>query len=112
MSSIYVTFKPGRSDGPRAHLTVQFDGPRYSFGPEGRLMVFSRSGAVAVKAYTLNRNGAGSLRVGFGRGHVARVVLIETNASIRFTCWKGSQYSCMGSPRDDGRVYQFRAHIS
>lgn len=112
MSSIYVTFKPGRSDGPRAHLTVQFDGPRYGFGPEGRLMVFSRSGAVAVKAYTLNRSGAGSLRVGFGRGHVARVVLIEANASIRFTCWKRSQYSCMGSPRDDGRVYQFRARIS
>ena len=112
MSSIYVTFKPGRSDGRRAHLTVQFDGPRYSFGPEGRLMVFSKSGAVAVKAYTLNRSGAGSLRVGFGRGHVARVVLIETNASIRFACWKGSQYSCMGSPRDDGRGYQFRARIS
>ena len=112
MSSIYVTFKPGRSDGPRAHLTVQFDGPRYGDGPEGRLMVFTRSGAVAVKTYKLNRNGDGSLRVGFGRGHVSRVVLIETNASIRFTCWKGSQYSCMGSPRDDGRVYQFRARIS
>ena len=86
MSSIYVTFKPGRSDGPRAHLTVQFDGPRYGYGPEGRLMVFTRSGAVAVKTYKLNRNGDGSLRVGFGRGHVSKVVLIETNASTRFTC--------------------------
>lgn len=112
MSSIYVTFKPGRSDGARAHLTVQFDGPRYGFGPEGRLMVFSRSGAVTVKSYKPNRSGDGSLRVGFGRGHVSRVVLIETNASTRFTCWKRSQYSCMGSPRDDGRVYQFRARIS
>jgi len=112
MSSIYVTFKPGRSDGPRAHLTVQFDGPRYGFGPEGRLMVFSRSGAVTVKSYKLNRSGDGSLRVGFGRGHVSRVVLIETNASTRFTCWRGTQYSCTGSPRDDGRVYQFRARIS
>jgi len=112
MSSIYVTFKPGRSDGRRAHLTVQLNGPRYGFGPEGRLMVFSRSGAVTVKSYKLNRSGDGSLRVGFGRGHVSRVVLIETNASTRFTCWTGSQYSCAGSPRDDGRVYQFRARIS
>jgi hypothetical protein len=112
MSSIYVTFKPGRSDGSRAHLTVQFDGPRYGFGPEARLMVFTRSGAVAVKAYKLNRGGDGSLRVGFGRGHVSRVVLIETNASTRFTCRVGSQYSCMGRPLDDGRVYAFRAHIS
>jgi hypothetical protein len=111
MSSIYVTFKPGRSDRPRAHLTVQFDGPRYRFGPEGRLMVFSQSGAVTVKTFKLNRSGDGSLRVGFGRGHVSRVVLIETNASTRFSCWKGTQYSCMGSPRDDGRVYQFRARI-
>ena len=112
MSSIYVTFKPGRSDGPRAHLTVQFDGPRYGFGPEGRLMVFSRSGAVAVKTYKLNRSGDGSLRVGFGRGHISKVVLIEINASTRFTCWKGKQYSCMGAPLDDGRLYQFRARIS
>jgi len=112
MSGIYVTFRPGRSDGPRAHLTVQFDGPRYGFGPEGRLMVLSRSGAVTVKSYKLNRSGDGSLRVGFGRGHVSRVVLIEANASTRFTCWQGSQYSCTGSPRDDGRVYQFRARIS
>jgi Family of unknown function (DUF6055) len=112
MSSIYVTFKPGRSDGPRAHLTVQFDGPRYGFGPEGRLMVFTKSGAVTVKTYKLNRGGDGSLRVGFGRGHVSKVVLIETNASTRFICWKTSQYSCMGTPLDDGRVYAFRAHIS
>ena len=112
MSSIYVTFKPGRSDGPRAHLTVQFDGPRYGYGPEGRLMVFTRSGAVAVKTYKLNRNGDGSLRVGFGRGHVSKVVLIETNASTRFTCWNPpSQYSCMGRPLDDSRVYAFRARI-
>jgi Family of unknown function (DUF6055) len=111
MSSIYVTFRPGSRDGPRAHLTVQFDGPRHGFGPEGRLMVFSRSGAVAVKAFKLNRSGDGSLRVGFGRGHVSRVVLIETNASTRFTCWRKSQYSCMGAPLDDGRVYAFRARI-
>jgi hypothetical protein len=111
MSSIYVTFKPGRSDGPRAHLTVQFDGPRYGDGPEGRLMVFTRSGAVTVKTYNLNRNGDGSLRVGFGHGHVSRVVLIETNASTRFTCRKKTQYSCAGTPLDDGRVYAFRARI-
>ena len=74
-------------------------------------MVFTRSGAVTVKTYELNRSGAGSLRVGFRRGHVSRVVLIETNASTRFTCGKGSQ-PCMGRPLDDGRVYQFRAGIS
>ena len=75
-------------------------------------MVFTKSGAVTVKTYKLNRGGDGSLRVGFGRGHVSRVVLIETNASTRFTCWKTSQYSCMGTPLDDGRLYAFRAHIS
>jgi Family of unknown function (DUF6055) len=111
MSSIYVTFKPGRSDGPRGHLTVQFDGPRNGFGPEGRLMVFTRSGAVNVKTYKLNRNGDGSLRVGFGRGHVSRVVLIETNASTRFDCWNAKQYSCQGAPLDDRRVFAFRARI-
>ena len=75
-------------------------------------MVFSRSGAVTVKAFRLGRSGGGSLRVRFGRGHVSKVVLIESNASARFTCWKGKQCSCMGAPLDDGRVYQFRARIS
>jgi hypothetical protein len=74
-------------------------------------MVFTRSGAVTVKTYNLDRNGDGSLRVGFGRGHISKVVLIETNASTRFKCGTGSQYSCMGAPRDDGRVYAFRARI-
>jgi hypothetical protein len=112
MSSVYVTFKPSRTDGRRAHLTVQYDGPRIGYGPEGRLIVFSKSGTITVRRYALNRLGDGSLRVAFGRGHIRRVVLVESNASIRFSCWNGTQYSCQGVPRDDGRVYSFRARIS
>ena len=111
MSSIYLTFKPSKSDGGHAHLTVQFDGPRCGYDPEGRLMVFTKSGAVTVKSYKLDKNGNGSLRVGFGRGHVRQAVLIQANASTRFNCWHSTQYSCQGAPLDDGRVYAFRARI-
>lgn len=112
MSSVYVTFKPSKSDGARAHLTVQYDGPKNGYGPEGRLIVISKSGSIAVKRFDLNRLGDGSLRVGFGRGHVSKVVLVESNASIRFNCWNTTQYSCQGVPRDDGRVYSFLARIT
>lgn len=112
MSSVYVTLKPSRTDGARAHLTVQFDGPRNGYGPEGRLIVVSTSGSITVKRFALNRLGDGSLRVAFGRGHISKVVLVQSNASIRFTCWNGTQYSCQGVPRDDGRVYSFRARIT
>jgi hypothetical protein len=112
MSSVYVTLKPSRTDGARAHLTVQYDGPRNGYGPEGRLIVVSTSGSITVKRFVLNRLGDGSLRVAFGRGHISKVVLVQSNASIRFACWNGTQYSCQGVPRDDGRVYAFRARIT
>ncbi len=113
MSSAYLMFRPGRSAGARAHLTVRFDGPGARSGPEARLIVFTSAGGVHVKTITTDRAGDGSLRVRFGRGNIARVVLVMTNASTRFTnCFPltgATQYSCQGTPVDDGRRFSFRA---
>jgi hypothetical protein len=113
MSSVYLGFRPSRSGGRRAHLNVQMNGPARAFGPEGRVIVFLRSGAVRVKTLTLDRRGNGGVRVGFGRGHVTRVVLVMSNASARFACWHTppTQYSCQGVPRDDDRAFAFRARV-
>ncbi|HEY0387876.1 MAG TPA: MXAN_6640 family putative metalloprotease [Gaiellales bacterium] len=113
MSSVYLGFRPSRSGGARAHLRVQLDGPRNADGPEGRLLVFTSTGAVSVKRFALDGSGDGSLRVRFGRGHVRRVVLVMSNASSRFaSCYSATQYSCHGIPVDDGRRYSFRARVS
>ena len=111
MSSVYVTFKPARQTGRRPHLTVQVDDPRLGQGSAAKLMVFTRSGAVHVKSFRLSSRGNGSLRVKFGHERVRRVVLIESNASTRFRCNRGTQYSCHGTPVDDGRGYVFRARL-
>jgi len=117
MSSVYLAFRPGRSDGRRAHLTVQVDGPPRVTAPQARLLVVHASGAVTMHGFDLDRDGRGSLRVGFGRGRIARVVLVMTNASTRFAnCFPpppaaATQYSCGGVPVDDGGRYSFRARI-
>jgi hypothetical protein len=113
LSSVYLGFRPSSSDRARAHLIVQYDGPRSREAPEGRLLVFSSGGAVSVRRFALDRTGSGALRARFGRGHVTRVVLVLTNASTRFTgCYTGTQYSCQGRSLDDGRRYSFRARVT
>jgi hypothetical protein len=39
------------------------------------------------------------------------VVLAMSDAGARFTCGQGTQYSCQGVPRDDNRLFTFRARI-
>jgi len=88
------------------------DGTSFRWGPEGRLIVTTKSGTVTMGWFTLNSTGAGQLRVAFGRGTIANVVVVMSNASQRYHCWTGTALSCHGSPLDDGRAYAFRAALS
>jgi hypothetical protein len=46
--------------------------------------------------------------VNFSRS-IARVYLTLTNASIRYTCWRGTGLSCTGVPSDDGLQFAYSA---
>lgn len=107
LSNRYVEFKPGRGVRSTAKLLVVVDLPAYRTGPEASVVTRSKSGAVKYYAISLDRRGDGSRRVPFGRGTIAQVHLVLTNASTRTTCWVdlSSAYSCAGQPRDDDLPY-------
>jgi hypothetical protein len=117
LASRIYSFKPSSSASRRGALRVSVGLPRLSTGSNAFLIVYFKSGDIAVRSISLNGSGDGSRKVGFGRGRVSKVDLVLTNASTRFdlsTCWTWVYvYSCGGArPLDDGRTYSFRARIA
>lgn len=112
LSNRYIWFKPGRGVQPNAKLWVRMDGPAYSTGPEASVVVFYESGKVKFIPLPVSKKGIAEIRVPFGKGKVAEVDLVMTNASTRLVdgeCWVDPnwRYSCAGDPRDDGMTYEY-----
>jgi hypothetical protein len=107
----YVRLKPGSGVAATAKLRVSVDGPDHARGPEATLVVEKANGALSYVAVKLNADGDGAKTVKFGSGKVASVTLVLTNASIRFTCWRDTRYSCMGKPKDDDTRHVFEVSL-
>jgi len=103
---------PGPKAPLQGHLTVDFDLPNLSNGSAARLVIRFKSGAVTWKRVKLSAAGNASVRVGFGRSTVRSVTVIPVNGSSRYTCWQGTNWSCMGVPLDQNRLVLFRARLS
>jgi hypothetical protein len=103
----YVLLKPGSGVASNAKIRVAVDGPDYARGPEATLVVKKTSGAISYVAFKLDADGDGVKTVKFGKGAIASVTLVLTNASIRFTCWRNTRYSCQGKPKDDETRHLF-----
>ncbi len=112
LSSYYGTFVAGTTAPAVGHLTVNVDAPNLSLGPEARLIVRFKSGAVSVKRFLLGPLGKGTLRVGFDRAAVARVDIVLSNAGTAVSCGRNTVYSCQGTFTSENGLYLFRAFIS
>ena len=91
----------------RVKLTV--NGPDLVTGPGAYATVEYVSGLVVRKQVVLNRSGNGSVRVAFTPGSVERVTLTLANGGSRYNCWEGTNLSCAGKSKDNGRTYRWRA---
>jgi hypothetical protein len=112
LTSRYIWFKPGSGVRPNAKLLVRMDGPAYSTGPEASVVVFYESGKVKFIPMPVSRQGVAEVTVPFGKGKIAEVDLVMTNASTRLEngdCWVDPKwrYSCAGFPRDDNMLYEY-----
>lgn len=113
LTTRYFTFTPGPYASRTARLRVAVDLTRHG----SRATVISRytSAPTEVRAIPLNVDADGGLIVPFGRRTVKRVDLVLSNGSSRTRCWSDLEdppfYSCFGVPRDDGRLYTFRAIV-
>jgi hypothetical protein len=117
LANRFYSFKPGKGVRGRARLRFIVDLPVLKTGPAANILIVWRTGTTSLLPIRLNRLGNGTRRVTFRRDRITRVDLILTNTSTRYdhrTCWQGyTSYSCGGAlPRDDGRVYRFRADLA
>lgn len=104
------TLRFNRSAGMRARtLDLQLDLPRLNRGPGAVATVFRASGRPTVVAIGLDRYGDAATAVDFGPG-VTHVDVTLANAGIGYgRCWRGSNWSCQGTPQDDDLPFRLRA---
>lgn len=83
----------------RLRLDLRLPGPGHGAGAV--VVVELSDGSRVPRPVTLDRHGDATVRTGFDPGRVARVLVTLTNASLRFSCWQDSSFSCQGVSRDD-----------
>jgi hypothetical protein len=113
LTNRFVVVRRGSGLKATARLRIAVDGPGYRTGPEASVIVIRKSGASAYEVVDLSSAGNGRITVAFGTT-VARVVVIMTNASTRYTnCYSGiTPFACFGGvPVDQNRSYTFRAAV-
>jgi hypothetical protein len=113
LTNRYVAVRRGSGLKATARLRVTVDGPGYATGPEASVVVIRKSGKAGYKVVDLNNAGDGAVTVAFDTT-VARVVVIMTNASTRYTnCYADlTSFACFGGvPLDQNRSYTFRAAV-
>ncbi len=113
LANRFVVLKRGAGLASTAKLRIRVDGPDQASAPAASAVVVSTNGSVAVTRIALDGSGRGVARVAFGSS-TARVVVIATNASIRYkACWTGdTTYSCYGGrPVDENRLFEVRAAV-
>jgi hypothetical protein len=107
----YVVFKPNANAATGTRVRVWVELPRPSTGSVANVLVRYVGGTYKLRPIVLNSAGDGSVVFQLGRGVVKEADLILTNASARFECWEGTNYSCNGRALDDGRTYAFRVNV-
>jgi len=109
MSHGFIRFTPGASLTGTWRLKVAVNMPNTVRGSLAQLTVHRPSGAEVSYPVKLTSKGVGAATVSFKRSKVKFVELDLVNASTRFTCNQGTDWSCGGVGRDDNLDSTFSA---
>jgi hypothetical protein len=109
----YVAFMPRSGVSSTAKLRIAVDLPALAAGSEASVVMINSNGGARYKVIRLNTKGNGRVTVPFGRGRIATVDLVITNASERTRCWVDDSFtfSCAGNPKDDRLRYVYAAGL-
>lgn len=104
------TVRFDRSATMRAQkLDLRLDLPRLSRGSGAVATVFHTVGRPTTVPIALNNAGDAATTLDFGP-RVTHVDVTLANAGIGYArCWRGSDWSCQGTPQDDGLRFRVRA---
>ncbi|NYG55377.1 MXAN_6640 family putative metalloprotease [Nocardioides perillae] len=93
----------------RWRLLLRVDGPGRATSPAAHALVHLRGGEVQRRVVRLDRSGGARVRLPFHTG-VTKVTVTLANASTRYRCGRGTEWSCRGVPLDDGARYRFSVY--
>ncbi|WP_395695872.1 MXAN_6640 family putative metalloprotease [Nocardioides sp.] len=103
-----VRFQRGSGLAARS-LRLTFDLPPTGRGMGAVLTTYFTSGRVSRSLVSLPGTGNGAVRRGFGPG-VKAIEVTLSNAGIRYThCYRGTAWSCQGTPLDNDLPFKVRA---
>ena len=110
LASRSVRVIPGASlTGGNWALRVTVDGPASDTSPVVNVLTVKLDGSVKRETIALSRTGAGKDTFSFNPSGVSSVTVTLTNASTRFSCWRGKYFSCQGVAKDDGMAFKYTA---
>jgi hypothetical protein len=92
-------------------LRVSVDLPPARRGSRAMVTVHTDSGSSKRRVVTLNAKGVGAAVVPFAPARVSGVELTLANGSTRYTCNRGTSFSCRGKSLDDDLKMSFRAKV-
>ena len=102
LASKNVRIRPGTRVDTGWKLRVTVDGPPAGTSPVATVVVRMLDDSVQRTTVPF---GATGVEVPFD---VRRVTVTVANASTRYTCRRGTPYSCSGIPSDDGQTFDYR----
>jgi hypothetical protein len=108
------TFRPGKGT-TQGRLRVRVELPRHgSSYMRASVIVVKADSSTATRVIRANAKRIARTTTPFDRRDIRRVDVVLSNGSTRTACWLGvgpPYYSCMGTPRDDGRVFRLSASL-
>lgn len=105
LSARTLRLKPAATMTNRWRLRINVDLPARKTGSEAVVLVRRKDRSSFVRRISLDRSGRGSTAVAMDDREIAWVNVSLVNASTRYQCWRGTNYSCQGRSRDDQGTY-------
>lgn len=109
LSSRTLRLKPAATMTNGWRLRINVDLPPRKTGAEAVVLVRRKDRTSFVRRISLNRSGRGGTAVTMDDREIAWVNVSLVNASTRFQCWRGTNYSCLGRSRDDQGTFTVSA---
>ncbi|KRF19533.1 hypothetical protein ASH02_23485 [Nocardioides sp. Soil796] len=107
LASRSYNITPGTGMGANWQVRIEITAPSYA--ARAHVVLHLTNGSVVQRPVALNSEGQATRRFVFDKNIVSRVTLTLANGSARYRCWSGTQFSCEGTPLDEGRGFKYRA---
>lgn len=109
MANATIRFKPSTTlTASNWRLRLNLNLPRITRGSAATVQVYLANGSIQLSPIRLNAEGNATRSFPFAVGAVKYVEVTLTNASTRFRCWRGTNFTCQGTPLDNRLAFSYR----